>query len=121
MNKQGNKFACDRIAQQISKSLAVVLQRKARDPRLGMVSINDVRVTRDLSVAKIYVTQIGGDTNMQIASVLNKMAGFLRTELASTFTSRSVPELRFYDDTLQESSIKLENLFTKIHKESDEQ
>lgn len=119
MKRQGNKFTSDKVAQQISKSLAVILQRKAKDPRLGMISINDVKVTRDLSVAKIYVSQIGVDADKHLASVLNNMAGFLRTELASIFTSRSVPELRFYDDTLQETSIQLENLFTKINKESE--
>ena len=46
----------DRVAQEIQKEIAVILQREVKDPRIGMVTVSDVEVSSDLSYAKIFVT-----------------------------------------------------------------
>ena len=48
----------DRVAQEIQKEIAVILQREVKDPRIGMVTVSDVEVSSDLSYAKIFVTFI---------------------------------------------------------------
>jgi len=87
-----------------------------------MINITEVRVSRDLSIAKIYVTVIDADSsdNSKAESVklLNKMSGYLRTELASKIKIRNIPELRFYQDTIAESSNRIEELLDRIKKES---
>ncbi|EDK11737.1 ribosome-binding factor A [Haemophilus influenzae PittII] len=45
----------DRVAQEIQKEIAVILQREVKDPRIGMVTVSDVEVSSDLSYAKIFV------------------------------------------------------------------
>ncbi len=90
----------DRVADAIQRYLANMIQHEVRDPRVGLVNINDVTVSRDMAYAKVYVTQVGGDQDASRKSVeaLNNAAGFLRTLLARELDMRTVPKLQFYYD-----------------------
>lgn len=89
-----------RVGEQIRRELAEEI-RKLKDPRIGMVTITDVEVSKDLSVARVYYSVLGEDdviTSTQKG--LDRAAGFLRRELGHAMRLRVVPELRFhYDDT----------------------
>lgn len=90
-----------RVADFLRKELAQLIQMQMRDPRVGMVSITDVEVSRDLSHAKVYITILGSDSKDEAKEplqVLNKATGFLRSSLAKVSTMRIVPQLRFYFD-----------------------
>ncbi len=93
----------DRVADAIQRLLSQLIPREVRDPRVGMVNINGVNVTRDMAYAKVYVTFVGSDEgqdNKVAVEALNKASGFLRTLLASELSMRSVPRLQFiYDET----------------------
>ncbi|WP_444929819.1 30S ribosome-binding factor RbfA [Microbulbifer sp. SSSA002] len=93
----------DRVADAMRRELAQLIQKEVRDPRLGMINVNDVEVSRDLATAKVFVTLVGEDDREKIdasMSVLNKAAGFLRTQLARSIQMRSIPRLHFrYDET----------------------
>jgi len=93
----------DRVADAMRRELAQLIQHEVRDPRLGMVNVNDVEVSRDLATAKVFVTFVGEDDRNKIdisIEVLNKAAGFLRSQLARTIQMRSIPRLYFrYDET----------------------
>lgn len=93
-----------RIADLIQRELSIIIQREMRDPRLGMVTVNDVKVSKDLSYADVYVTFMGlGLETDESASleVLNSASGYLRTQLSSTLNTRTTPKLRFhYDETV---------------------
>ncbi|BBM02084.1 30S ribosome-binding factor RbfA [Microbulbifer sp. GL-2] len=93
----------DRVADAMRRELAQLIQHEVRDPRLGMVNVNDVEVNRDLATAKVFVTFVGEDDRNKIdisIEVLNKAAGFLRSQLARTIQMRSIPRLYFrYDET----------------------
>ena len=93
----------DRIADAIKRLLATLIQQEIRDPRVGMVNINDVDVTRDLSIAKVFVSYIGKDHDdlcEESTHVLNKASGFLRSLLAKEMNIRTTPKLIFvYDKT----------------------
>ena len=94
-------FRSDRVADAIQRSLASLIQKEVRDPRLGMVNINSVTVARDLSLAKVYVTVVGatGDRENEVAvDVLNKAASFLRNQISKDLTMRSTPRLQFHYD-----------------------
>ncbi|WP_323845278.1 30S ribosome-binding factor RbfA [Microbulbifer magnicolonia] len=96
-------YRADRVADAMRRELAQLIQKEVRDPRLGMVNVNDVEVSRDLTVAKVYVTFVGEDDRAVINTsmeVLNKAAGFLRTQLARAIQIRTIPRLQFrYDET----------------------
>lgn len=93
----------DRVSDAIQRILGQVIAQEVRDPRVGMVNINAVTVTRDMAYAKVYVTFVGTETeadSLASASVLNKASGFLRTFLAKELSMRTVPKLQFiYDKT----------------------
>ncbi|HEY7775694.1 MAG TPA: 30S ribosome-binding factor RbfA [Kineobactrum sp.] len=90
-----------RVADYLQRELAQLIQQELRDPRIGMVSITSVDVSRDMGYAKVYFTRLGSDSAEEAkesAEVLNKAAGFLRTQLSRDSNMRSVPQLRFYFD-----------------------
>ena len=91
----------DRVADQLQKELAVLIQREVKDPRLGMVTVSGVEVSRDLGYADVHVTLLGEDTPERIKEnlkVLKQAAGFLRGQVAKRIKLRHVPELRFHYD-----------------------
>lgn len=94
----------DRIADQIQRDLALLLQREIKDPRVGMVTINSVNVSKDLAYADVYVTFMGIDDSQDVKEslqVLEHASGFLRSLLAKSIQLRTMPRLRFhYDRTI---------------------
>lgn len=95
-----------RVADQIQRDLAVLLQREMKDPRLGIVTVSAVEVSSDLQNAKVFVTFLGKEEAEEIAAgveVLSHAAGFLRSQLAKSIRMRSVPTLKFlYDKSISE-------------------
>lgn len=92
-----------RVGEQIRRVLAELLRDEVKDPRIGMVTIGDVEVSRDLTHARVYFTIFGGDETVRNCKAgLDSAAGFLRGELGRRMKIRAVPSLRFvYDDTQQ--------------------
>ncbi len=93
-----------RVAEQIQRELARLIQTEVKDPRLGMVSISEVRVSNDLAHAKVYMTVIGSDAEGAAESVgiLNRTAPYLRHTLGRRLLLRIIPQLHFiYDETLE--------------------
>jgi len=91
----------DRVADQLQKELAVLIQREVKDPRLGMVTVSGVEVSRDLGYADVHVTLLGEQSPERIKenlAVLKRAAGFLRSQIARRIKLRHVPELRFHYD-----------------------
>jgi ribosome-binding factor A len=95
-----------RIGEQIQRELASLIREEIKDPRLGMVSVTAVIVTRDLAHAKVYVSVLGNEEQTQASvSVLSHAAGFLRHKLGKILHIRVIPELRFYlDRSLEEGA-----------------
>ncbi len=91
----------DRVADAIQRSLARILQMELRDPRLGMANINSVTVTKDLAIAKVYVTFVGqqdGEESEAGVQVLNNAASYVRNLMAKDLSIRTIPKLQFYFD-----------------------
>lgn len=91
----------DRIGEQIKRELATLIRDEIKDPRVGrLVTILDVRVTRDLSQAKVFFDVMDQDSHAACEKGLNSAAGFLRHELGHRIKLRNTPALQFiYDDT----------------------
>ncbi|GAA0561341.1 30S ribosome-binding factor RbfA [Halomonas salifodinae] len=91
----------DRVADQLQKELAVLIQREVKDPRLGMVTVSGVKVSRDLGYADVYITLLGENDAETIKAnlvILRRAAGFLRGQIGRRIKLRHVPELRFHYD-----------------------
>ena len=90
----------ERLADAIQQELAVLIRDQMRDPRVNLVTLTGVEVSRDLSHAKVYFTRIGQQDSdcSEVADVLNGAAGFLRSQLAKLMDTRTTPRLKFYFD-----------------------
>lgn len=96
----------ERLEQIIRKEVSEIIQFKIKDPNISFVTVTDVEVTRDYSIATIYITffnrEIGDDVQLH---ALNRAKGFIRSELGSKLTIRKVPELLFkIDDSLDKGN-----------------
>ncbi|MDX1734829.1 MAG: 30S ribosome-binding factor RbfA [Halioglobus sp.] len=105
-----------RVADYLQRELAVLIQQEVRDPRVGMVSITGVEVSRDLGHARVYCTVLGSDSGEEAdgsVAALNKAAGFLRSQLSRDSSMRSVPQLRFFFDASVGRGRDLEQLIDR--------
>lgn len=105
-----------RVADFIRDEIASIIQRGMRDPRVGMVSVNEVKVSRDLSYADVYVSSLDATTDAarrELIDVLNGAAGYFRSELAKRHTMRTTPRPRFHYDELMERGPRLESLIER--------
>lgn len=90
----------DRIADTIQKVVAMIIQQEMKDHKLGMITISEVSVSKDLAHAKIYVNVFPDELGVESVKALNKTSGFIRGLLAKQLKIRVTPQLRFiYDDT----------------------
>jgi ribosome-binding factor A len=91
----------ERIGAELLRELAVLLRTEVKDPRIGPVTLQEVRVSRDLAHAKVYFTCFPLDQcGEEQEQVLNgALAGFLRRALARRVRLRAVPQLHFVHDT----------------------
>ena len=100
-----------RIADQIQRELAEIVRLELRDPRVGLITITGVELSRDQSHAKIFFTVLGAQSDIDHAlEGLQRAAGFLRSQLAHRLSTRSVPELHFTYDESVERGMRLSKL-----------
>ncbi len=96
----------ERIADQIQRDLAVLLQREIKDPRVGLPTVSGVKVSKDLAYADVYITFMAinePDKVKQALAVLDNASGMLRSLLSKSIKLRVMPRLRFhYDETIVE-------------------
>lgn len=111
----------DRVGQQIQKEIAMIIQREVKDPRLGMVTVNEVEITRDLAYAKIFVTffTLEGQCEEESAKILNDAAGYIRTLLAKRIKARIMPELRFVFDKSMSEGVRMTTLVNQAVAEDE--
>lgn len=111
-----------RLGDQIQRELAVLIRDEINDPRLtGFVTISSVKVSSDLGYADIYVTVMEPELNDAMSKhsheeslqVLNKAAGFLRTELSHSLKTRTTPRLRFHYDEVTAQGNYMMDLINK--------
>ncbi|PCD01049.1 30S ribosome-binding factor RbfA [Halopseudomonas pelagia] len=119
-----------RVADQMQRELAILVQRDIRDPRVGMITVTAVEVSRDLAHAKVYITLMDKDSEEDIAqnlAILKGVAGFLRMQLGKVMKLRSVPQLHFHYDESVRRGVHLSSLIERAvaedrgHKSEDEE
>jgi ribosome-binding factor A len=100
----------------MQKELAVILQRDVHDPRLGFITVNEVVLSKDLAVAKIYITVLNSNEAGKLSNVvtLNEMAPFLRHELAKRMRLRHISELHFHYDNSFDTGMRVSELLHEL-------
>lgn len=105
-----------RVADHLRRELAGLIRSEMRDPRVGLLAVNDVTVSKDLGYADVYVSSFGVEADpekAELIEVLNHASGFLRTALARESTMRTTPRLRFHYDETLEQGVHLEDLIER--------
>ena len=110
----------DRIADQIQRELANLIQFEIKDPRVGMVTITAVEVSKELEYARIYFTVLGDEQSRKATGEgLSRAAGFLRRELAHRLKLRTTPSLQFmYDESIDRAAKMSELISSAIESDS---
>ena len=113
---QGKRL--ERVEELIKQALSESILTKMRDSRLGFVTITAVKVSPDLSSARVYYS-VFGDEKVQksTAAALGQARGFLQRELASEIKLRVTPALSFQKDPSLQYGMKIEGILRKIHEE----
>ncbi len=113
-----------RVADFIRDEVARIIQLEMRDPRIGaFVSVNDVRVSKDLAFADIYVSSLQAESaseREELIKVLNQAAGYVRSTLAKRHKMRTTPKPRFHYDELVEGGPRLERLIEEALREKSD-
>ncbi len=104
-----------KVADRIKEVIATTLEGKVKDPRLGFVTITDVRVTGDLQQASIFYTVLGdADAQSGTAAALASAKGLIRREVGSALGLRITPTIEFFADGLQESATAMNDLMSSV-------
>ncbi len=100
-----------KLADRIKVIIAKRLEKGIRDPRLGFVTITDVRVTGDLQHASVFYTVYGTEEERAAsAAALRSATGMLRTEVGRNITTRLTPSLEFIADAIPENAAQITDL-----------
>ena len=100
----------ERVAGQIRRELAKLIQQEVKDPGIGFISLSDVEVTRDLAHAKVFITVFETERVESTIKALRRAAGYLRHRLGQEMRMRSVPELHFQHDASVETGQRMDRL-----------
>jgi ribosome-binding factor A len=107
-----------RVAQQLQRALSEIVRRELRDPRLGMLTFTEVRMSSDLSYANVFYSVLGADAQ-QAQKILDDAADRLRGPVGRALGLRHSPELRFVKDDLIETGARLSSLIHKAVKDDE--
>jgi ribosome-binding factor A len=100
-----------RVADQIQRELPELIRQEVKDPRVGMLTITEVEVNRDMEFAKVFFTTLGGQPEHDAClQGLQRASGFLRSQLSHRMQLRVVPKLTFVYDRSVEYGMQLTHL-----------
>lgn len=102
------------ISRRIQATLANLLLYQMKDPRASFVTITEVDINRDLSVAKVYWSALNPKDRTKIEHMLNHAHGFLRTEVAQAIQLRTAPELAFHYDERLEYGARIDEILNEV-------
>jgi ribosome-binding factor A len=110
---QGKRL--DRVNQLIKEEISTLLQRELKDPRLGFITVTEVETSKDLRVAKVFVSVLGDDRQWAASlAALTSARGFVRNWLRQNLDLRVTPEVDFRPDRSMEHAAKIQSLLKQV-------
>ena len=108
----------DRLNNTFAREISKIIHDEIKDKDIGFVTITEVRITNDLSFAKVYITTLDNDRD-KVLKALNKASGFIRTLLCDKVKIRKMPEIHFVYDESIEYGKKIEDIIERINNEKE--
>ncbi len=110
----------ERVSELLHRLVSDVVRNEVHDPRVYLVTITDLQLSRDLGVAKIYFTSLDDKADLdEIAVVLQKAAGFVRSKIGREIRLRTTPELRFFKDDVALRGREMSELINRAVSEDE--
>jgi ribosome-binding factor A len=110
-----DKARARKLADRIKVIVAETIEMRVKDPRMGFITITDVRVTGDCQQASVFYTVLGDESQRaETAEALESAKGVLRTEVGRQTGVRRTPSLTFFADAVPESAAFIEDLLTQV-------
>jgi len=104
----------ERLAEQIKEEVSLIIAGEVEDPRVGFVTVTDVKLSADLRHAKVYVSVIGSENEVKGSlAALRHASGFIRTQLGAVLRMRHTPELHFAYDDAELRAARIEELLSE--------
>ena len=115
-----NKFKrSDRVSHTIHRAISSIIENDLQDKRIGMVTVTGVELARDLKNARVYVSVLGDEKDVELSiNILNKASRFIRSRISEKVVLKYIPAIKFYYDFSTVNGMHINTLFKKIHKES---
>ena len=112
------KYRISRIAEEIKREVAQMIRDEIKDPRVtGLISVTQVEVTNDLSIAKIYISLLADEEKRKSClQGLEKASGYIRSELGKRLKLRYIPELAFKMDESIAYGAKISKILAEVNK-----
>lgn len=105
----------ERIASMLEKEISYILMMEVKDADIKFVTVTGVKLTTDLSFAKVYVTVLDDEKKESTMKALKDASGYIRHELYDRVDIRHIPELEFVYDESIEYGKKIEEIIEEIH------
>ena len=110
-----------RLAERISKLVAELLERRIKDPRLGFVTVTEVRLTGDWREAKVFYTVFGTpEEQAETAAALASATGIIRSEVGRIIGLRHAPSIEFVSDVLPDSARRIDDAIAAARQADEE-
>ena len=109
----------ERLNEQVRREVSDILRSDVKDPRVGLVTVTEARVSSDLSYAKLYVRPLGGEEE-ELLNGLRAATPYIRRELGKRLSVRHIPELRFEPDRALEHALHIEKLLSEVRPPEEE-
>ena len=105
----------ERVKELLKIEISDIILRNMRDPRIGFVTITGADVSKDLKYARVYFSVMGDDTQKQESTqVLQKAAGFIRSEFAHRVSMKVIPQITFRMDTSVDHGSRIFELLQQV-------
>lgn len=110
-----SKFRPERVAEQLHKEISQMLMQGIKDPRVALVTVTGVDVTRDLRLARVFYTVTGDEADCKGAEEgLRSSAAFVRRQLGQIMRLRYIPEIRFEYDRAVQTGRRIDELLRQV-------
>jgi len=114
-------YRLNKVASLLKEELSLIFLHKVQDPKLGIITVTNVKVSPDLRHAKIYLSVYEKEKRDLVLEKVSDIKGWIKMQLSGRITLRFMPELDFYIDDTLDYVEKIEVLFKKIHENDNKE
>ncbi len=106
-----------RVGDLFREEIADIIMHRVKDPRVGFITVTSVKVSEDLSYARVFVSVLKKEETEETLRVLNSASGFIRSEVGKRVRIKRLPRFEFFEDETIEYGARIDSLLKKLKEE----